>query len=421
MNTELINQTEEFVYKLLQDESPANNVYHNSIHTKEVAAAAEKIAKAEKLSDDEIEILILAALLHDTGYTSCCEGHEQVSADRARKFLEEKNYPAEKIDKIADCILATKMPQTPNNHLEEIICDADLHHLGKKNFKERSDIYRAEYEKTTGKVYSDIDWVKKNLGFLKEHKFFTKYANDNFHEQKILNVIKLEKLQQKYEKKAADESVKKEKVKLQKDKQNRAERGIETMFRNTMRTHVSFSSMADSKANIMISVNTLLLTALVTILSRKLDSNPHLIVPTLILTIVSMTTLIFAVMVTRPTVNAGTFTKEDIQKKKANLLFFGNFFNVPLDIFSWGMKEVINDKDYLYDSMIKDFYFLGQVLGKKYRYLRICYSIFMYGLLLSIFAFAMAIFIYPEGMHPDKTNKVKVEQSDNNNILDILE
>jgi len=421
MNRELIDQTEEYVYKLLQEESPVTNVYHNSIHTKEVAAAVEKIAKAEKISAEETEILILAAWLHDTGYIACCEGHEEISADRARKYLEEKKYPSGKIDKVVNCIMATQTPQNPQNHLEKIICDADLHHLGNKNFKDRSDIYRAEYEKTTGKVFSDKNWVKKNLNFLKEHKFFTKYANDHYQEQKILNIIKLEKLLQKSKKKETAESEKKEKVKLQKDKQNRAERGIETMFRNTMRTHVSFSAMADSKANIMISVNTLLLTALVTILSRKLDSNPHLIVPTLILTIVSMTTLIFAVMVTRPTVNAGTFTKEDIQKKKANLLFFGNFFNVPLDIFSWGMKEVINDKDYLYDSMIKDFYFLGQVLGKKYRYLRICYSIFMYGLLVSIFAFAVAIFIYPEGMHPDKENKVKVEQSDNNNILDILE
>lgn len=421
MDTELIKQTEEYVYKLLHDESPPDNVYHNTIHTKEVAAVTEKIARAENLPEEDIEVLVLAAWLHDTGYISCCEGHEEVSVENAKRFLEEKNYPTDKIDKIVACIRATKMPHEPKNHLEEILCDADLHHLGTKSFNDRSDIFRAEYEKTTGKVYSDIGWTKKNLDFLNKHKFFTKFANDNYQEQKILNIIRLEKQVKKYELKEVADVEKKEKVKLKKDKQNRAERGIETMFRNTMRTHVSFSAMADSKANIMISVNTLLLTALVTILSRKLDSNPHLILPTLVLTIVSMTTLIFAILVTRPNVNTGTFTRDDIEKKKANLLFFGNFFNVPLDVFSWGMKEVINNKDYLYDSMIKDFYFLGQVLGKKYRYLRICYSIFMYGLLLSIFAFAIAIFIYPEGMQTGKGNKVKVEQSDNNNILDILE
>ena len=421
MNKELIKETEDFVYKLLHDESPVDNVYHNSTHTKEVAKIALEIAQSENISEEDTEVLVLSAWLHDTGYTECCNGHEEKSAARAREFLSSKKYPEDRIKQIENCILATKMPQEPKNHLEEILCDADLHHIGMKNSSDRSDIFRAEHEKTTGEEYSESGWIKKNLHFMNAHKFFTKYANDNFQERKILNILKLEKQLKKLDKKEKEDFFKKEKVKLQKDKQNRAERGIETMFRNTMRTHVSFSAMADSKANIMISVNTLLLTALVTILSRKLDSNPHLIVPTLILTIVSMTTLIFAVLVTRPNVNAGTFTEQDIKAKKANLLFFGNFFNVPLDVFSWGMKEVINDRDYLYDSMIKDFYFLGQVLGKKYRYLRICYSIFMYGLMVSIFAFAIAIFIYPEGMKQETENKVKVEQSDNNNILDILE
>jgi len=173
------------------------------------------------------------------------------------------------------------------------------------------------------------------------------------------------------------------------------------MFRNTMRTHVSFSSMADSKANIMISVNTLLLGAIATILARKLDTNPHLIIPTLSLSLVSLTTLIFAILVTRPKITSGTFTKEDIENKRANLLFFGNFYNMNLENFTWGMLEMMNDKDYLYGSMIKDFYFLGQVLGKKYKNLRICYSIFMYGFIISILLFVVFIALNPGGTQID--------------------
>jgi hypothetical protein len=98
------------------------------------------------------------------------------------------------------------------------------------------------------------------------------------------------------------------KEKIKTDKQ--VIRGIETMFRNVMRTHVEFSGMADSKANIMISVNTLLLTAIIAILARKLDTNPHLILPTaLITTVVSLVTLIYAVVVTRPKITSGIFTK----------------------------------------------------------------------------------------------------------------
>ena len=180
-------------------------------------------------------------------------------------------------------------------------------------------------------------------------------------------------------------------------KNKQGERGIETMFRNTIRTHVEFSGLADNKANIMISINTLILTALVAVMARKLDTNPQLIIPTGILAIVSLVTLVFAILVTRPKITSGTFTKDDIKEKRVNLLFFGNFFNMNLKDFEWGMTEMMNDKEFLYGSMIKDFYYLGQVLGQKYRYLRICYNIFMYGLIISILAYAIAVILYPGG------------------------
>ena len=250
----------------------------------------------------------------------------------------------------------------------------------------------------------DIFWLNKNIDFVTSHKFYTQFAREQFEEQKNTNLLKLQK---KYRKKLAkfkEEDLKSEKLELEKEKfaakkelDKKAERGIETMFRNVMRTHVSFSAMADNKANIMISVNTLILTAIIAVLARKLDSNPHLIFPTALLTFISLTTLIFAVLVTRPKVTQGTFTKEDIKNKSTNLLFFGNFSNMNLEDFSWGMQEMMDDKDYLYSSMIKDFYYLGIVLGQKYKYLRLCYNIFMYGLILSVIAFTAAVILYPHG------------------------
>jgi hypothetical protein len=102
------------------------------------------------------------------------------------------------------------------------------------------------------------------------------------------------------------------------------------------------------------------------------------------------------VFVTRPNVTSGLFTKEDIESKKTNLLFFGNFFKMPLTDFQWGMDKMMSDKEYLYGSMVKDFYFLGQVLGRKYKYLRICYTIFMYGLIISVLAYTIAFILNPE-------------------------
>ena len=393
-----------YVNTLFREESPAENVYHDFTHTEEVAEAAQKIGKASGLSESDLEIVTIAAWFHDTGYVQKGEGHEKLSAENAKYFLKNHNYSPQKIEQVVSCIMATQIPHNPQNLMEEVICDADLHHLGKKSFFDRNELFRVELELKNNGQLTEIEWLNKNIIFFFKHKYFTQYARDKYEEQKNINLMKIQKKLRKYNKQAELNKIKDEKLNIEKEKlaqkkeiDKQASRGIETMFRNTIRTHVSFSSMADSKANIMISVNTLLITVIVSIMIRKLDTNPHLIIPTAILTTVSLITLIFAILVTRPTVTQGTFTKEDIKNKKANLLFFGNFFKMSLIDFTWGMKELISDKDYLYDSMIKDFYFLGQVLGKKYQYLRLCYSIFMYGLIISVIAFAIAFALYPEG------------------------
>ncbi len=97
-----------------------------------------------------------------------------------------------------------------------------------------------------------------------------------------------------------------------------------------------------------------------------------------------------SVIATRPNVTSGKFTKEDVVNKKVNLLFFGNFHKVKLDEFSWAMGEMMKDRDYLYSSMTKDLYFLGLVLHKKYKILRITYTIFLTGIICSVIAFAVA-------------------------------
>ena len=72
-----------------------------------------------------------------------------------------------------------------------------------------------------------------------------------------------------------------------------------------------------------------------------------------------------------------------------NLLFFGNFYKMQMDDYLWAMNQMMKDGEYLSDSMVKDVYHLGIVLAKKYRYLRISYTIFMYGLIVAVIAFGL--------------------------------
>lgn len=398
----IINQTEEYIYKVFSEKSPSANIYHDIVHTKEVVNEVEKIGKEIGISDLDLEILIIAAYFHDLGHIDQVENHEEVSAQYAEKFLSNLNYPTDRLNKVIKCILATQLDYRPQNLLEEIIKDADLHHVGSDKYFDKSNLLRTELENRCGKKYEDYDWIKNNIDFFIKHKFYTKYAKDNYEEIKQSNLLKLQKRLRKALNKADEEKIKLEKLELEKEKlankkesSSKPDRGVETMWRNTMRTHVSFSSMADNKAHIMISVNTLLLTAVVAFLIKNLSLYPQLIIPTSLLTIVSLVSLIYAVLVTRPNITSGTFTNEDVLNKKVNLLFFGNFYKMNLESFSWGMNELMNDKDFLYESMIKDYYFLGQVLGKKYLHLRMSYNIFMFGLIITVIAFIIVLTFYP--------------------------
>lgn len=394
-----LTKVSEFVSNLLKNNLPEGCVYHNIEHTLNVVESAKLIGEHSKLSDEDMEILLIAAWFHDTGLINVYDGHEEKSIEIFKGFINQNHLSTEKIEKIAKLIRVTKIPRNPTDLLEKIICDADLSHIGQKGFQRRIKLLRQEWENMLGKKFTDIEWLNSNIDFLTNNEFNTDYAKETFEEQKQRNIEKLKRKLVKEKSSMLISDITRnsttDKQKLPKSKQ--AERGIETMFRNTIRTHVEFSGLADNKANIMISINTLILTAIVAVMVRKLDTNPHLIIPTAILAAVSLVTLIFAVMVTRPKITSGTFTHEDIKEKRVNLLFFGNFFKMNLKDFEWGMNEMMNDKDFLYGSMTKDFYYLGQVLGQKYRYLRICYNIFMYGIIISVLAFAVAVILFPGG------------------------
>ncbi len=398
MNNSIQSKVKEFIGKTFREKGSTDAHYHNFTHTAEVAKVAEEIVNAMNIDEKDKEALLIAAWFHDVGHTEKCEGHEDIGIEMAAKFLQENGYPSDGIAKVISLIDATRMPRNPKNILEEIICDADLHHLGTDKFDVKGELFKNEIEALNCCKIPEHEWIENNLKFFKQHKFYTDYAKERFETQKNINYIKIEKKLKKVNRKMEEEknSVFSETTKdKKKEKEKDAGRSIETMFRNTVRTHVDFSSMADTKANIMISVNTLILTIIVSIMIRKLDSNPHLIVPTAMLTLSSLVTLVYAILVTRPKVTRGIFTEDDIREKKVNLLFFGNFHKMSLNDFSWGMKEMMKDKEFLYDNMIMDFYYLGQVIGQKYQKLRICYTFFMYGLIISVIAFAIAFIMYP--------------------------
>ncbi|RKF04281.1 putative metal-dependent HD superfamily phosphohydrolase [Tenacibaculum lutimaris] len=388
----LIEKTEQFVVDLLNESLDKNFVYHNIAHTQRVVEKTLELIEGETFSEAEKQALILAAWFHDVGYTVNPDNHEEESVVIATDFLKNEEVSDEVIDEVSRLITTTKMGVSPNTEVEKILKDADCSHVGSKNYSDFNELLRKERELVCNRTIKDVEWDDANLNFLTKHRFYTSKASKLWEKQKSKNIAQLLKKKQKQAQEAAKLKQKKEELAYKKNKIELPERGIETMFRVAMRNHITLSDIADTKANILLSVNAIIISMTLSTLIPKLDnpSNHYLIIPTIIFVFFTVVSIVLSVLATRPNVTEGKFTKEDVTNKKVNLLFFGNFHQMELLEFEWAMNEMMQDRDYLYGSLSKDLYFLGLVLNRKYKLLRITYTVFMIGILVSVIAFAVA-------------------------------
>lgn len=396
-NEQLLAAARAYVTDIYTHRSKPEFVFHNLEHTEDVVEACSHMADYYELPENDRLVLMLASWFHDTGYTSGeSEGHEDVSSHLATQFLQSQHVDDATIQRVTSCIQATKMPQSPITQIEKILCDADLHHLSTEDFKARNQLLKQERENQLGHKIDKRDWKKNNIKFLSSHKYFTEYGREMLEPKKQENLLALqrkkqEKIDEIKEAKEAFPYIPAEKQKIDaKANQKNTERGIQTMFRIVSSNHLRLSSMSDNKSHIMITVNSIILSIIISVLFGKLAYYKEYIIPACILLAVCLGSITFAILATRPSVSGGRFTEDDIRNRKTNLLFFGNFYRMQLEEYQWAMQQLMKDADYLYSSMVKDVYFLGVVLAKKYRFLRISYTIFMVGLIIAVIAFAIA-------------------------------
>jgi predicted metal-dependent HD superfamily phosphohydrolase len=399
----LLGKIKDFVSEIFRSKADSPYVYHNLKHTEDVVDAAIRIANHYQLNNDDFFVVTAAAWFHDIGYFADCKQHENKSAEMAAEFLAPNKVDAAIIKKVEACILATKMPQKPTNQLENIICDADLFHFGTDDFNKKNKLMREEYNNLhSDKQMSKSQWRDKTITLLEGHHYHTDYCRLLLDDQKLKNLDKLKSKTYEEDIKTAEpalqetiiagkpQEIKDEVADAKKSKKDRPDKGIETMFRISSSNHSRLSDMADNKAHILITVNSIILSAVISLVLRKIENNGFLTLPSFILLIVSLITIIFAILATRPSIPNGTFSKKEIDEKRVNLLFFGNFYRMSLTDYTDAMVKVMSDSEFLYDNLIRDVYFQGIVLGKKYRLLRVAYNIFMVGLTISVIAFIVS-------------------------------
>ncbi|QXV64977.1 HD domain-containing protein [Mucilaginibacter achroorhodeus] len=399
--TGLLHKVKDYALLYYKTHADDRLVYHNIEHTENMLTAATQIGNHYQLDERKFFIIHAAAWFHDLGYMVDMQRHEEEGAKLAANFLKQYDVDPQIIGEIEGCIIATQMPQSPKTELEKIVCDADLFHLGTDDFFKTDKQLLKELSTVHGIEMSKNEWRKKSIRFLEAHQYHTDYCNVLLNSGKQKNIQILKDKLAAYEAKhklspgtLAPQPQTHHEVEIEepkkKKKEDRPDKGIETMFRISSGNHQRLSDMADNKAHIMITVNSIILSAIISLLLRKLTEYEYLIIPTFILLAVSLLAMTFSILSTRPSIPKGTFQRDDVDQKRVNLLFFGNFYKMSLDDYTYGMVKMMEDKDFLYGSLIRDVYAQGVVLGKKYRLLRNAYNIFMFGLIIAVLAFVIA-------------------------------
>ncbi len=401
ITSELLRETAGYVEKFMSEHFKDTIFFHDYRHTVKVVRVCDMISMESDLSKHERRLVHLAAWFSNIGYKEDPEHHEEHSAKHARAFFETKGLERDDIREIESCILATRAPQHPHTATARILCDAVLYHLADNNYFEELKHLRKEWEIIKQITYSEEDWFKLNINFLTNHFYFTPFARKNFDRQQRDNLVRLKAhlatiKNSETDNKEGELLLSPEQDHLF-DSKTKFDRGVETLFRIVGNNQMQLSQMGDGKANILISINSIILSVIITFVVRRLDVSRHLMIPTLLMLIVSVTTIVFAILSTRPKISQGIFTPQQIQNKTVNLLFFGNFYKMPLGEYKTAIKEMMLDKEYLYEGLIRYIYEQGRVLARKYRFTTWAYNVFMFGLIISVIAFIIAFIMYNKG------------------------
>jgi len=161
-----------YILDKLERELADHLTYHGLHHTLDVLYTTEELCYLERISPYDSLLLKTAALFHDSGFTISTSEHEDFGCRIARYCLPRFGYTQREIELICGMIMSTKIPQSPRNYLEKIICDADLDYLGRDDFY---DIGATLFEelKASRFLQNEQDWNRLQVNFLEQHRFFT--------------------------------------------------------------------------------------------------------------------------------------------------------------------------------------------------------------------------------------------------------
>lgn len=384
MENHITKKAEHHITALLKEGLTEDYHYHDLSHTLSVRDASMIIGRKYQLDDAELEILELAALFHDTGFTKNYEQHEDYSMDIAKAFLNQENYPAEKIQQVLDLIDITRVGTLPKTLTQKVLKDADFNTYS-RSYLQNAAALQHEWELFRGVDMTEEEWLENNVKFWSNHEFFTGEAQALFGEEKRKALKKFKKKM-----KTKDKKGNKKKPDDDNNFSLNSSKSAQMMFKTTLRNQIDLTNIADNKANIMLTINSGIITVGIPLLFRLIGENPYLVYPVSVLLLTCLLSIVFATLATRPAKMDGATNLNNIEKGNTNLFFFGNFFKMSQNDYRTGLKKVVENDELLDKTIVNDMYYLGLSLGRKYSRLHTTYSVFMIGMVVTVIVYVIA-------------------------------
>jgi len=389
--TDIASLAQQFVLNLFNQKNDARLVFRTYRQAMEIVKMVNSLAQANGSTQSEWETAALAAWFTNAGYLFDYQNPEPKSVELAEKFFAAHHFLPEKKAQIIATLRGFFNDQSLRTTEGQLLSDAvNAVHFG-SGFFENSPLMRLEQELLLNRHFSKEEWEQFQLQQLLGVRFFTSHAKLNYEPLVAGHILNLkEKLDKRKTQTAADGKQLEKKFQGFK---RRLSPGAQTFFRTSYRTHINLSSIADNKAHIMISVNAILISVMISVITYRnmTETNPAVLMPVVIFIVTGLTSLIFAVLAARPKVTSVINDSTPIDVAKRNLMFFGNFVALKQERYESLLDEMFKDSDLLYGNMARDLYQLGKVLDRKYKFLSISYNIFMVGFVATVVLFLVVL------------------------------
>lgn len=392
----LVEQARQYAWEMFEQHRIPRLVFHSFHFTQDLVDKLTRLSIQAKASDAERELAGVAAWLLPVGYLISYQDPIEASEQQARLFLEKqdvKNYPH---GPVVDLIGRVMRRQAPRNLPEQLVADAYniVHYID--DYEIRHGLLRLEQELMLQRRHDRLEWTQLELRELLSVKLYTPYARVQYEGKLAEHILGRKQRIEKLSRRESLEIIAQEGViaPFQNLERGDTARAIQTFFRANYRNHINLSAIADNKANIMISVNSILISVLITFLSYRNigENNPAILLPVVIFIVSGAASLIFAVLSARPKVTSLNHPGQPPQELRKNIVFFGNFVHLDLDQYETAMDAIFRSDELMYGNLTRDLYHLGKVLDQKYRYLSVSYTIFMIGFVATVFTFLVILF-----------------------------